>query len=172
MMSDPRFEPGDYRMLGITGRDTFVKGDTFDLLLAFVYSRATSGGARGGLSRLQANVDDLFTRFITKPQRQANCFATERKDTGVSVVKGPAKLGSNIYPNPATKQVNIQLSDPSAAFTCEILNELGQVIRTDRAVGKLEVDCSDMPQGIYFIRLIASDNSQTSSHKLVVLHDN
>ena len=176
-MDSDTFSGNDYRSLAITGAPSLNKSDTFELFLMYVYDRTTPNGGRlASIDSIRAKVDFLRARgFIQqKPQIPADCFAPRiTKDTtgqGTGIFPSYQMETSTVYPNPADKSLTVQLSHENSNFTCKIMNELGQVILKDSGTGELKIDCSNLPQGIYYVHLEATQLGQRSVHKLVVLH--
>ncbi len=65
----------------------------------------------------------------------------------------------NIYPNPATKDINIELNIPNnEAVNISLFNNLGQQIQSNE-LGNIsgsktyKIDISDLPKGIYFVNI-------------------
>lgn len=72
----------------------------------------------------------------------------------------------SIYPNPASNFVTINLSSINQIHTVQIYNSLGVAVKEALITNSEMVDISDLPSGLYFIRL-KSIPSQT--HKLFIL---
>lgn len=174
-MDNDTFSPKDYRMLSITGNRKLSRGDTFELTALYVYARTNSGGRLGGVEELRDRVDWFNSIFKIKKQRiPANCFNSDPSGedsmgTGLTL---QTALMAGIYPNPATNYVEVELSDADALFSCEIVNELGQILSKKEALRKTSLDCSDLPQGIYYIRLMELESGRSITHKLVILRGN
>ncbi|MDD5569610.1 MAG: thiol protease/hemagglutinin PrtT [Bacteroidales bacterium] len=61
----------------------------------------------------------------------------------------------NVYPNPATDKITIELPQTSKQSTIAIYNISGQEIKKLQAVShELRVDVSDLSSGIYFIKIV------------------
>ena len=73
----------------------------------------------------------------------------------------------NIFPNPANTKFTLELTEDIEKVEIRITNLLGQEIKTFKLFGnKLEVQISDLNNGIYFIDLIKA-NQIISSTKLI-----
>jgi hypothetical protein len=60
----------------------------------------------------------------------------------------------NIYPNPATEQIALNISDSNLDFsTIQIINLLGEVIYSDyrEITGNITIDIADLKPGVYFL---------------------
>ena len=75
----------------------------------------------------------------------------------------------NIYPNPSNGKFTIQISDGKmllAKGKIEIYNEFGKkVLRSEIKNQKLDFDISDMPNGIYFVKIY--DGAVTLTEKII-----
>ena len=78
---------------------------------------------------------------------QALGITTSTKDVGSNVER------STIYPNPAATDIRIQTTRPVYPLTGEIINQLGQIVRTfDMQDDQQAIDVSALPSGMYFVR--------------------
>ena len=69
-----------------------------------------------------------------------------------------------IYPNPTTGSFTIELAEESYV---SIFNALGQVARRfDKVAGNQQIDLSDAPKGLYYVRIQSGNNIETT--KLIV----
>jgi len=64
----------------------------------------------------------------------------------------------NIYPNPTTNAVSIELE---GAFTYEVANSNGQIVYTGNGMNKEMVDLENLASGIYYFT-IKSELEKTS----------
>ena len=69
----------------------------------------------------------------------------------------------NVFPNPANDMMNINVN---GAFKYQLVNSLGQVVRSGKATNKAVVNVNDLNQGIYFLTITAGN--QVSVQKVVV----
>ncbi len=69
----------------------------------------------------------------------------------------------NIYPNPTSSDLYINLNGYSIGPLINIYDLSGQIVRTISYSGEntLSIDISDLKDGIYFIQLVTKDNKQT-----------
>ncbi|SHF44052.1 Por secretion system C-terminal sorting domain-containing protein [Mariniphaga anaerophila] len=73
----------------------------------------------------------------------------------------------DIYPNPASNNVNIRFSEmPDFGTTVSILDITGKQVMSDEVTASQEVfDISNLPSGVYFVR--AEFDKKFSTHKLI-----
>ena len=90
-------------------------------------------------------------------------FTTELSTVGINTLKA-GKF--RIYPNPADEVVHIQFGDQTGFNRVEILNSIGKTVKildnlsaTDTQVA---INVSNLPAGVYFLRLLGDKNQQTS----------
>ena len=62
-----------------------------------------------------------------------------------------------VYPNPADNVLNI---NANAAFEYQMINSVGQVVMSGVANGNVELNVSDLNNGVYFLKVVANGNSQ------------
>ena len=63
-----------------------------------------------------------------------------------------------IFPNPATNVLNISYS---GSVQLQIVNMLGQVVRTQETNGEAQIDVSDLEKGVYFLRVVGAHGTST-----------
>jgi hypothetical protein len=77
------------------------------------------------------------------------------------------KVALDVYPNPVTDRLRLQVSHPAEGMvTIQVVNMTGRVQKTfsfnrNRGQSQHEVYLGDLPRGIYFIRVQASDWTET-----------
>lgn len=64
----------------------------------------------------------------------------------------------NIYPNPATNNLSIDLNSHEESYTFQISDVLGTILITDKMTSTSTIDLSSISNGIYFIKLIDKEN--------------
>lgn len=67
-----------------------------------------------------------------------------------------------IYPNPTTREVNVEVRMPAGQeITINIINSLGEIVQEQKAesadIGLFRFDLSNYPSGMYMIRISTSD---------------
>jgi hypothetical protein len=84
-----------------------------------------------------------------------------------SIAENPTPTSFTMFPNPASDILNINSISDVSNTTLEILNAVGQVVKTDRIIdSNLTVSLKDFSAGIYFVKL-SNEKGQTVS-KLIV----
>lgn len=74
----------------------------------------------------------------------------------------------SIFPNPVSSQLTVQLEDDVITEKIEIYNSIGQLILSeDSTLEIINVDFSDLNSGIYFLRLLDSENREVLTKKII-----
>ena len=73
----------------------------------------------------------------------------------------------NLYPNPATDNVQISTDQTSSAYKYELLDTRGSLISVGRFVGSHTLDVSNIDAGVYILRL-TDQKTESHSQKLVI----
>ncbi len=87
------------------------------------------------------------------------------------IKEAQSKFDFSVYPNPATDQLNVALTNQKAEnVSVKILNNLGQLVKTielgnSTAINK-QIDLTDLSSGIYIFK--TTIGSSSSSKKLIV----
>lgn len=83
--------------------------------------------------------------------------------TGINEVSSMAN--ASIYPNPTTGMVTIDM--PEGTTQIDLINELGQVIESDKIKGTKKRDLYIKDKGTYFIRFINGSNSEVKRVEVI-----
>jgi len=71
----------------------------------------------------------------------------------------------SVYPNPAQNQLKLMFPNQfSESATIQIINSLGQLVYQNQLPSSLEVDISNLSNGIYFVKV--SDGNQSTTKKV------
>ena len=63
-----------------------------------------------------------------------------------------------MFPNPASESITIAFTNDRKQKQLEVYNVVGRLIKTIEATEAVKLDVSDLPNGLYFIRI--KDNKQ------------
>jgi len=67
----------------------------------------------------------------------------------------------SVYPNPASTQVTIETSSTPAKSQLSVWDVFGkQIIRRNFTETKMKIDISNLPSGVYFVRLTGEKTMQ------------
>ncbi|MBK7037687.1 MAG: T9SS type A sorting domain-containing protein [Bacteroidetes bacterium] len=77
----------------------------------------------------------------------------------------------SVYPNPAINSLNVVASFSAHISKVEIVNIVGmsvQEVKWNTSSGKMTFDITELPQGIYFVRLLNDKNAAVYTEKISV----
>lgn len=129
------------------------------------FETITTVNAKQGLTLADYSFDDA------KPLSGWNYYRLRARDlenktntsTIIKVWWGRA-AAVNILPNPASEKIVINLSAPSSIKEIQIVNAMGQVVRTITTVQFFnEVNISSLQAGMYYIRFLGESGLTTKS---------
>lgn len=94
------------------------------------------------------------------------------EECGVDVVSSVLDNSFAVYPNPAVNSINVIASFSAHIKTVEFVNIVGRAVASydwNTASGKMTYDISELPQGVYFARLIDDAGKVVYTEKVSVL---
>jgi hypothetical protein len=95
----------------------------------------------------------------------SNIVTLRRNTAGVTVL---------LYPNPAKDIVNVLFNETSGSYTVEVTNVAGRVLQNFTANAlpgnSLQIPCSMLTNGVYFINLLHQSTKTKSSFKIIIHH--
>jgi len=106
---------------------------------------------------------DVIVRNTTITNLQTNVFFTvpcpgeDGEDKMSDLANDDGSISNiNIYPNPVSNYVSIDLFDVDESCTIKLLSSTGVVLKSFEIVGEknLRIDMSDMPPGMYLLQII------------------
>jgi hypothetical protein len=127
---------------GVTTIDVFGGTPPF----TFLWNDKDEGTSINNLS-----MGDNFIRIIDGLE----CESIEFFDLNSSVVDIAQVDGLNVYPNPTSDFLTIDVAKTLEISRLELIDQKGALILSDGL--KSELNVSYLPQGIYFLRLISKD---------------
>ncbi|WP_347173221.1 BspA family leucine-rich repeat surface protein [Polaribacter uvawellassae] len=106
----------------------------------------------------------------SKNQADIGSFTITASETSVLSVEDFNKENENleVYPNPATSNIIIAMSNNTTIKNIEIYNILGKKVITQKSNSnsKINVNVADLASGVYFIR--ANTNKKTLIKKIII----
>jgi len=70
------------------------------------------------------------------------------------------EISINLFPNPSVNNLNIEITNATGIFTVEIYNVLNQKIYCSEIGKKSYIDISNLPKGIYLLKIYLKNISQ------------
>ncbi len=156
--SDNGLPPNDVRQVGTTLPFTYEPGESNFLDLAYVFAQAEPGS---GTSVETVNVTFMNTVKQFFNEDLADCQVLELP---ASVENLSSATSLSIYPNPASNQLNITVSESLLGENYSLYNSVGQLVLTNKIQSSQTIlDISNLAQGTYTFIV-------KGSRKLVVLN--
>ena len=144
--------PGDRRALAAMGPITLEPGQTQDLLVGYVYARATSGGAAASVVALQQRTDIIRAFAETIPGIMAPGNACDALPTGiVDVIVEPEVL--ELFPVPANDRIIVRTGSLKPGTQLQLIDGRGALVTQQTVVGMYTgFDLERLPAGLYAVR--------------------
>lgn len=138
---------------GLSGTE-IIQWSKNDTILSFFANKDSLMITNGGIYECKivdpnSNCPLDTTTFIS----EFNCIISN-----VIESKSNNLLGS-LFPNPATENITITLNKQIENERIQIYSAVGQLMKEVKASQKVKINISDMPNGLYFIRL--KDNNES-----------
>ena len=152
--------PGERKILMGFGEFDFAPGEVIEFSFANVY-------ARGIDPDFNACTDGIGT-LVKAATTVQNHYDAQVATVGLKPVI-ENRLEARVYPNPVVDQLTIELTDIKSNLYLELLDLSGRAVLTNSAsqTDRLEVSLGSVPSGIYLLKLMDQDGSQ-STQRLVV----
>jgi hypothetical protein len=142
--SDNGLPPNDVRQVGTTLPFTYEPGESNFLDLAYVFAQAEPGS---GTSVETVNVTFVNTVKQFFNEDLADCQVLELP-AAVEILSPSSSL--SIYPNPASNQLNITVSEALIGENYSLYNSVGQLVLTNKIQStQTTLDISNLAQGTY-----------------------
>lgn len=142
--------PGDRRGVVVSGPHDFNPGDTLHLEYALVFARDFEGDNISSLALLKNRIQQVHDFY-------QDALGVEKPVTTIRTV--------NLYPNPCTSDLYIDVSQFPAGTTVDfaVFDILGKQLMYGKLNPKSEnvIDFSKLDPGIYFVRFVDGKNSYT-----------
>jgi len=84
--------------------------------------------------------------------------------TGISDINSN-ELSMNIYPNPVSNTIFVELPTLESAATVDIITMQGSLVKRKNIFRKEEISVTDLPQGIYYV--VANFNNKRAVEKFI-----
>jgi hypothetical protein len=111
-------------------------------------------------------VNNSSTTFSTSPPAEVTTASGNANFLAISVKENSLNaFNFNVFPNPASNAVNVELPKGQIAESITLINSIGQVLKTKNNSNILNV--SEIPSGVYYLEVRSGDSS---SRKPVVIN--
>lgn len=161
----------------ITGTSWFAScgAGTGNTVISYSSDQGLTWNSWGG-----SNIQYLNLDFVSNSIGWAGSFSStvaaqqgifKYSGTPLSVNEAVSPRVVDIYPNPSSGLVTINLPVAKHGAEISVINTLGQVVRTAKATAvttgeTLTMDLSALEKGVYFVNIVA--NGERSSKKIII----
>ena len=152
--------PFDRKMVGVMGPFTVEPGEHMDLLFAYVYARASTGGPTSSITALQQRVDSVIAFANTLGAFQvfeADPTYGECSGTVTSIPVAADHEHLELFPVPAEAQVQVCVPTALTGEVLVVRDALGRVVHVQRMLAGLNtVDIATLSKGLYTCELTSA----------------
>jgi hypothetical protein len=111
-------------------------------------------------------VNNSSTTFSTSPPAEVTSASGNANFLAIGVKENSLNaFNFNVFPNPASNAVNVELPKGQVAESITLINSIGQTLKSKNNSNVLNV--SDIPNGVYYLEVRSGDRS---SRKPVVIN--
>ncbi len=145
--------PGDRRGVASMGPFTLEPGQEEEIVVAYVFARAGSGGAGASVTALLQRTDTIRAFAHTIPGLLGEGSPCEGCVMGITSQRGRDR-GIRLYPNPANDQLNIMLPSSAARSTISVYDSRGaMVLKQEVNSADKAIDVARLSPGLYMVRV-------------------
>lgn len=144
---------GDRRGVISMGPFTLEPGSEQEILVAYVYARATSGGANASVTVLQAAADTIRAFAETMPGLLAPGSPCDFiQSVGVAEAKAPDQA-LRLFPNPAIDRLELEVPGMGANAEVRVMDMTGRTV-IDRPIAgpRTSLDVAALAPGFYAVQ--------------------
>ena len=155
--------PGDRRGVASMGPFTLEPGQEEEIVVAYVYARAASGGPEASVAALQQRTDSIRAFAHDIPGLLGGGTPCAGLVTGVTphTVKD---LGLRVYPNPANDQIHLVLPSSAARSLISVFDSQGALVFKQEVKGDSKViDVAHLSPGIYLAQVQTGGKAYSKS---------
>ncbi len=131
-----------------------------DWTTVYVNGASTYSWSNGGTGYVQIITPSVSTTYSIIGSSATGCTNTAVFSQSVMICTAIAKINSteletvNVYPNPSTGILNVEIVAANEAVNIQMTNTLGQIVLDEKTKNnKSSYNISHLPNGIYFITL-------------------
>lgn len=143
---------------------------------AQILGRTVISSVGNSLQNTECQVNFTMGEFTTNTSKSDTCTETQGFHQGVlnyniSTVEIEDNLNIKIYPNPANEVLKIKLLINTIGYSAEVYDIAGKLVLSKRIniyESLYTINTTSLSSGLYFIRLVANDNSFVHSQKFTV----
>lgn len=109
--------------------------------------------------------------FDTDVSNQNQQFKFEEIQTLNTVNLNDLNTHFSIFPNPVADKMSIAIKDLNKAIKVELIDMSGKILsvkNVNPGTNRLEVNCKNFTEGIYFVRLMLNENKVITTRKVII----
>ena len=91
------------------------------------------------------------------------------KFSEIRSVKGTGNIDFTIYPNPATRNAKISISDITKSTTVQVLDNTGRIVKTLSFKTSNTIEINDLERGVYRVQLLDTNSGIKVTKTLTIL---
>ena len=91
------------------------------------------------------------------------------KFSEIRSVKGTGNIDFTIYPNPATRNAKISISDITKSTTVQVLDNAGRIVKTLSFKTSNTIEINDLERGVYRVQLLDTNSGIKVTKTLTIL---
>ena len=91
------------------------------------------------------------------------------KFSEIRSVKGTGNIDFTIYPNPATRNAKISISDITKSTTVQVLDNTGRIVKTLSFKTSNTIEINDLERGVYRVQLLDTNSGVKVTKTLTIL---
>lgn len=144
--------PSDRRALAAMGPITLEPGQNQDLLVAYIYARAASGGPAGSIVALQQRTDSIRAFARTIPGIIAPGSPCDAMPTAIvdAIAESEAL---ELFPVPATDRIIVRTGGLKPGTQLQLIDGRGALVMQETVAGMYTgFDVQALPAGLYAVR--------------------
>ena len=147
--------PGDRRGVASMGPLTLEPGQQEDIVVAYIYARAGSGGPEASAQALKLRTDSIRAFAETIPGLLSPGSPCDALPTAITSHAALAQ-SLRIFPNPTKDQLNMILPDVRTNVTITVFDPQGSVVMEQSATGiSKTLNVARLAPGLYLVRVLA-----------------
>jgi hypothetical protein len=145
--------PGDRRGVASMGPFTLEPGSMQEILVAYVYGRAASGGPAASAALVQAIADTIRNFAQTMPGLLAPGASCDYLQTVGVAENGAMGQALRLFPNPATDRLELEGPGPGAIAEVQVMDMTGRTVIDRQLAGpRASLDVASLAPGLYAVQ--------------------
>ena len=137
-------------------------GNSFVTVATVAAKNAASGSA-------YSFTDNNNTSSVSEYRIKVVSNDAPAKYSEIRSVKGTGNIDFTLYPNPATRNAKITISDITKLTTVQVLDNTGRIVKTLSFKTSNTIEINDLERGIYRVQLMDTNSGLKVTKTLTIL---